>query len=197
MSPNYATELQSGPDKGVELDDVVREVGVTGIVNGMDVTEWDPSEDKYLDAKYDITNVSEPVLVYRLYRGALELTGPLFFPQVLENKPLLKESLQAEVGLPVNPDVPIVAFIGRLEEQKGSDILSAAVEEILKEDVQLIVLVSRHIGKLPFFIMLLLSPGECCKISRMEAQPFRICNAGNGKEVSGEAVGAARDQVPH
>ena len=61
MSPNYATELQSGPAKGVELDDVIREVGVAGIVNGMDVTEWDPSEDKFLDAKYDITNVSVPI----------------------------------------------------------------------------------------------------------------------------------------
>ncbi|CAI5934074.1 unnamed protein product [Closterium sp. NIES-65] len=115
VSPNYAAELKSGPAKGVELDDVIREVGCRGIVNGMDTTEWDSSEDKYLDTPYDISNV-------------------------LEVKPLLKESLQAEVGLPVRPDVPLFAFIGRLEEQKGSDILSAALPEILKEDVQVIVL---------------------------------------------------------
>ncbi|CAI5509723.1 unnamed protein product [Closterium sp. Naga37s-1] len=115
VSPNYATELQSGPAKGVELDDVIRATGIKGIVNGMDVSEWDPSEDKFLDARYDASNV-------------------------LEIKPALKEALQAEVGLPVRADVPVLAFIGRLEEQKGSDILSAAVEEILAGDVQLIVL---------------------------------------------------------
>lgn len=115
VSPNYAEELKSGPAKGVELDDVIRKVGVKGIANGMDVVEWDPSEDKYLDTPFDISTV-------------------------LEVKPVLKESLQAEVGLPVRPDVPLLAFIGRLEEQKGSDILSEAVDEILKEDVQLIVL---------------------------------------------------------
>lgn len=58
VSPNYALELQSGPDKGVELDDVIRETGVVGIVNGMDTTEWDPSEDKYLDTPYNIETVS-------------------------------------------------------------------------------------------------------------------------------------------
>ncbi|CAI5512402.1 unnamed protein product [Closterium sp. Naga37s-1] len=115
VSPNYAAELQSGPAKGVELDDVIRATGIKGIVNGMDVSEWDPSEDKFLDARYDASNV-------------------------LELKPALKEALQAEVGLPVRADVPVLAFIGRLEEQKGSDILSAAVEEILAGDVQLIVL---------------------------------------------------------
>lgn len=115
VSPNYASELSSGEDKGVELDDVVRKVGVKGIVNGMDVQEWDPSADKFLDVPYNAENV-------------------------LEVKPQLKEALQAEVGLPVRPDVPLLAFIGRLEEQKGSDILSEALDEILKEDVQVIVL---------------------------------------------------------
>lgn len=62
--------------------------------------------------------------------------------QVLSVKPALKEALQAEVGLPVDPSVPLLAFIGRLEEQKGSDILSESLEEILKENVQLVVLVS-------------------------------------------------------
>jgi glycogen synthase len=61
--------------------------------------------------------------------------------QVLEAKPTLKEALQAEAGLPINPDIPVFGFIGRLEEQKGSDILAEAVPEILKDDVQVIILV--------------------------------------------------------
>ncbi|KAG0564949.1 hypothetical protein KC19_8G152000 [Ceratodon purpureus] len=115
VSPNYATELVSGEDKGVELDSIVRKQGIVGICNGMDVQEWDPSADKYLDTPYDITTV-------------------------FQAKPLLKEALQAEVGLPIKPDVPLFGFIGRLEEQKGSDILAEAVKDFLKDDVQLIVL---------------------------------------------------------
>jgi granule-bound starch synthase len=117
VSPNYAKELTAGPDKGVELDTIVRKTGVRGIANGMDVQEWDPSADKYLDVPYDISTV-------------------------FDAKPLLKEALQAEVGLPVDADIPVIGFIGRLEEQKGSDILAEAISQILQDDVQLIILVS-------------------------------------------------------
>ncbi|XP_024402880.1 granule-bound starch synthase 1, chloroplastic/amyloplastic [Physcomitrium patens] len=115
VSPNYASELSSGVDKGVELDTIVRMEGIIGICNGMDVQEWDPSADKYLDTPYDISTV-------------------------FDAKPELKAALQAEVGLPVRPDVPLFGFIGRLEEQKGSDILAEAVKDFLMDDVQLIVL---------------------------------------------------------
>lgn len=61
--------------------------------------------------------------------------------QVLEAKPTLKELLLAELGLSYDPNKPLFGFIGRLEEQKGSDILNEALPEILAEDVQLVVLV--------------------------------------------------------
>ncbi|XP_002974509.2 granule-bound starch synthase 1b, chloroplastic/amyloplastic [Selaginella moellendorffii] len=115
VSPNYARELISGPEKGVELDDIGRKTCIWGIVNGMDVQEWDPSADKFLAVRYNLNTV-------------------------LEAKLVLKEALQAEVGLPINPDVPVIGFIGRLEEQKGSDILAEAVADFINEDVQLIVL---------------------------------------------------------
>ncbi|RWW60565.1 hypothetical protein BHE74_00032430 [Ensete ventricosum] len=82
----------------------------------MDTNEWNPSTDKYISANYDATTV-------------------------MDAKPLNKEALQAEVGLPVDPKIPVIAFIGRLEEQKGSDILAAAIPEFIDEDVQVIVLV--------------------------------------------------------
>ena len=62
-----------------------------------------------------------------------------------EAKALLKEALQAEVGLPVYRNIPLIGFIGRLEEQKGSDILSAAIPKFINENVQIIVLVSDEI----------------------------------------------------
>lgn len=115
VSPYYAQELVSGEDKGVELDNIIRRTGITGIVNGMDVQEWNPATDKYLDVNYDETTV-------------------------LDAKPLLKEALQAEVGLPVDRDIPLIGFIGRLEEQKGSDILMEAISKLAGENLQIIVL---------------------------------------------------------
>lgn len=62
-------------------------------------------------------------------------------------KPILKEALQAEVGLPVDKNIPVIGFIGRLEEQKGSDILIEAIPQFIKENVQIIVLVSTRHGR--------------------------------------------------
>jgi granule-bound starch synthase len=70
----------------------------------------------------------------------------------LEGKALLKEALQAEVGLPVDKNIPLIAFIGRLEEQKGSDILVAAIPQFIKENVQIVALVSIHICLIHFYI---------------------------------------------
>ncbi|XP_039067704.1 granule-bound starch synthase 1, chloroplastic/amyloplastic-like isoform X1 [Hibiscus syriacus] len=115
VSPYYAQELVSGEDKGVELDSIIRKTGITGIVNGMDVQEWDPATDKYISVKYDATTVTAA-------------------------KALLKEALQAELGLPVDRDIPLIGFIGRLEEQKGSDILVAALPRFIGENCQIVVL---------------------------------------------------------
>lgn len=117
VSPNYANEISAAEDKGVELDEFIRAVGgVEGIVNGMDVEEWNPLKDKYLDVKFDKTNVHE-------------------------GKAAAKQALQAELGLKIAPDTPLFGYIGRLEEQKGVDILMAALPAVLKKgDVQVVVL---------------------------------------------------------
>nr|ACJ86355.1 granule-bound starch synthase I [Oryza sativa] len=115
VSPYYAEELISGIARGCELDNIMRLTGITGIVNGMDVSEWDPSKDKYITAKYDATTA-------------------------IEAKALNKEALQAEAGLPVDRKIPLIAFIGRLEEQKGSDVMAAAIPELMQEDVQIVLL---------------------------------------------------------
>ncbi|KAK9713610.1 hypothetical protein RND81_06G039300 [Saponaria officinalis] len=115
VGPYYAEELTTGVEKGVELDNVIRKTGITGIVNGMDVQEWNPMTDKYTSVKFDISTV-------------------------MDAKPLLKEALQAEVGLPVDKDIPLIGFIGRLEEQKGSDILDPAIPQLINENVQIVVL---------------------------------------------------------
>ena len=64
----------------------------------MDVEEWNPATDKYLDVKYNKSNV-------------------------FAGKAAAKAALQAEAGLDVDESIPLFGYIGRLEEQKGVDIL--------------------------------------------------------------------------
>jgi len=117
VSPNYATQITSGPRLGVEIDHVFQVHGsLEGIVNGMDVNEWNPSTDKYLPVKYNKESIT---------------TG----------KAAAKASLQSELGFPVENSVPLFGFIGRLEEQKGVDILLAAIKTMAsKAKVQIVIL---------------------------------------------------------
>lgn len=116
VSPNYATEMVSGPTLGVELNDVIAAKTVEGIVNGMDVADWNPALDKTLAFKYNAESVEA-------------------------GKSYAKAALQREAGLAVKPSVPLFGFIGRLEEQKGVDILLAALERLpAGAEVQVVVL---------------------------------------------------------
>jgi len=58
VSPYYAQELVSGVERGVELDNSLRLTTVTGILNGMDVQEWNPATDKYIPIKFNAEAVS-------------------------------------------------------------------------------------------------------------------------------------------
>lgn len=60
----------------------------------------------------------------------------------MDAKQLLKETLQRDLGLPIDRNVPVIGFIGRLEEQKGSDILAEAIPKFIGENVQIVALVS-------------------------------------------------------
>jgi len=116
VSPNYALEITADAAKGVELDGVIRGAGgIEGIVNGMDPTEWHPAKDKFLDVKYTASTVHQ-------------------------GKAAAKATLQAEAGLPVNPSAPVFGFIGRLEEQKGVDIMLKAIPDIVAAGGQVVVL---------------------------------------------------------
>lgn len=117
VSPRYAEEIQSAP-LGCGLEGVLqqRRDVLTGIINGVDYSQWNPSCDSYLAAKYDLDTV-------------------------IEGKRICKAALQAEMGLPQSPDVPLVAFVGRLSEQKGIDLIGAVMKEWLAaRDVQWVIL---------------------------------------------------------
>lgn len=109
VSPRYAQEIQQPRfGFGLHRDIQRRAPRVTGILNGIDVTEWDPASDEYLPATY----------------SSADLAGKT------ENK----RQLQEEMGLAVDPKVPVVGMVTRLVDQKGIgplfDPSSAAMERI-------------------------------------------------------------------
>jgi starch synthase len=115
VSPTYAREIRT-PQGGQGLDALLRQRApeLHGILNGIDAAEWDPSTDPHLPAHFSA--------------GALA------------GKARCKAALQREVGLPVRADVPLAAVVSRLAEQKGVDLLVAAIPELLARDVQLVML---------------------------------------------------------
>jgi starch synthase len=116
VSPRYAAEIET-PDFGEGLDGVLRARPdrVRGILNGIDQETWNPATDPHLAARYD----------------ARDLRG----------KAVCKSALQAELGLAMRADVPLLGIVSRLVEQKGFDLLAAALPEALRvSDAQLAVL---------------------------------------------------------
>ena len=116
VSPTYAREIQT-PWFGCGLQGVLLERSdrLTGIVNGVDYDEWEPSRDKLLPA--------------------------LYTPESIEDgKAICKAALQARMGLPVVAARPVLGMIARLVEQKGFDILKPAAQAFLAQGAQLVVL---------------------------------------------------------
>ena len=114
VSPRYAQEIQR-PENGEGLDGVLRDRGgVIGVLNGIDDAIWNPAKDRFLAAN--------------------------FTPQDLTGKAACKAALQAEVGLPVRADVPLLGLISRLVSQKGIDLIAGALGEILALGVQVVAL---------------------------------------------------------
>ncbi len=115
VSPSYAEEIQTAY-YGERLDGLLRarHNHLTGILNGIDVREYDPATDPAIAQNYSVKDMS--------------------------GKAACKRALQEELGLEVRPDVPIIAMIGRLNSQKGLDLVDYVIADIMREDLQLVCL---------------------------------------------------------
>ncbi|KAM3713839.1 hypothetical protein ACJW31_01G286800 [Castanea mollissima] len=120
VSHGYAWELKTS-EGGWGLHGIINENDwkLRGIVNGIDVKDWNPQYDVFLTSD-GYTNYSLETLK----------TG----------KPQCKAALQKELGLPIREDVPVIGFIGRLDHQKGVDLIAEAIPWMMGQDVQLIML---------------------------------------------------------
>jgi starch synthase len=115
VSPTYAREIQM-PERGAKLEGVLRARGeaLVGIANGVDYAVWNPATDPAIASRYDAEDFA--------------------------NKARCKGALQRELGLPLEPDAPLVACVGRMVEQKGTDLVAGACPRLLRAtDAQLVV----------------------------------------------------------
>lgn len=117
VSPNYARESLT-PEYGAGLDDALRDRGdrYLGIINGIDTGLWDPATDATLVAPYDGTDLAP--------------------------KTLSKADLARRNGL--DADGPLLGVIGRLDPQKGFDLVTAAAPGLVAMGARLIVLGTGH-----------------------------------------------------
>lgn len=115
VSPTYAMEIQSSY-YGERLDGLLRsrQSDLMGILNGIDISEYNPETDPHIINRYSTQN--------------------------LIGKQACKRALQSNLGLHVADDIPIISMITRLSNQKGLDLVDYVIDGIINEGVQFIVL---------------------------------------------------------
>lgn len=121
VSPTYAWEVTHDPELGCGLDGVLRTKGdrFVGILNGADYDEWDPARDRMIPKPYS--------------------------PRRRANKKYCLDVLRDDLHLPhpaKSNAVPMIGMVTRMTPQKGMDILAGALDAILAQDVQLVMLAS-------------------------------------------------------
>ncbi len=114
VSPGFAREALR-PELGMGLDEALRARGdrFLGILNGLDTELWDPATDAALAARYSRDDRS--------------------------GKASCRRDLLQELGMDPGDPRPVLGMIGRLDRQKGFDILAAAAPELLDMGARLIV----------------------------------------------------------
>ena len=115
VSEKYAQEIQT-PEYGYGLDGVLKEKSrdLYGILNGVDYTSWNPRTDPHIAAPFDRKSLS--------------------------GKKKCKDELIKIFKLKGSQEVPVIGIISRLADQKGFDILAAALDDLMKGDLCVVIL---------------------------------------------------------
>ncbi len=115
VSPNYAHEIMTA-ELGAGLDGVLRAVAhkFSGILNGIDVEEWNPATDPLLPAHFDA--------------------------HALDGKAQNKRALVQELGLDCPDDAPLIGAVSRLVAQKGFQLLIPVLERLLGAGARVVLL---------------------------------------------------------
>jgi starch synthase len=120
VSPTYASEIQT-TEMGYGMQGLlaVRNVDVSGILNGIDESEWNPATDPHLTARYDSSDLTP--------------------------KAEGKRALQKRLGLEIVDNAPLLGVVSRLTYQKGLDMLLECLPKLLDGGAQLVVLGSGEV----------------------------------------------------
>ncbi len=115
VSPTYAREILT-PEFGSGLEDYLhaRKESINGILNGIDADSFNPATDAAIGSNFDV--------------------------QTLEKRALNKTALQIRLSLPVNPDVPLLGVVSRMDPQKGMDLIPAALRKLKDLEWQAVIL---------------------------------------------------------
>jgi starch synthase len=116
VSPTYAREIQT-PEYGFGVDGILRarSAVLSGILNGVDYTLWNPQTDPYIAANYSRED--------------------------LGGKAICKQDLLTEFGLPAEAmNDPLVGIVSRFTSQKGADLIADIADQLALEDVRLVAL---------------------------------------------------------
>lgn len=115
VSPSYALEIQT-EEFGFGLQGLLAKRGdeLYGILNGIEMDEWNPAKDPYLIKKY----------------SAVRTAG----------KKIVKRSLQKSLGLNDDADAPLLGIVSRLTYQKGLDLLLPNIQQLIDEGCQFALL---------------------------------------------------------
>ncbi|NWF49056.1 MAG: glycogen synthase GlgA [Ignavibacteriaceae bacterium] len=116
VSETYANEIRTDDNLGAGLKKILakRKDALYGIINGIDVHTWNPEKDKHIVKKFNSKS--------------------------LEAKEENKIELAEKFGLKYDPKIPIVGFIARLYDSKGTDLIAEAFDEMMKLNLQFILL---------------------------------------------------------
>ncbi|HET9682069.1 MAG TPA: glycogen/starch synthase [Candidatus Limnocylindrales bacterium] len=154
VSPGFAAEALT-PEFGMGLDADLRAKGdrFFGILNGLDTELWDPATDEVLAAGYSRADRS--------------------------GKAACRRDLLARVGLDPDDGRPVLSMIGRLDPQKGFDLLAAAAPTLLGWGVRLVVLGSGASQELEGLRALAAAqPGRIGLVERFDRELARKVYAG-------------------
>ncbi len=123
VSPTYAKEMLSD-EGGMGLGGLLRgrSRDLSGILNGIDTSVWDPATDPHIPGCF-YADVSSD-----------------FETEVLRNRAANKAALQQRLGLQIAPDALVLGFVGRLSSKNGLDLLIENLPTIMGEGMQLVVL---------------------------------------------------------
>jgi len=114
VSPSYADEIQHNGGYGLEAILAENSYKLSGIINGIDTKLYDPATDPLLEKNYTA--------------------------DTLEGKAVNKRKLQELFELPKSPRKMMICIVSRLVRHKGIDLITCIMDDLLKMDIQFLVL---------------------------------------------------------